>query len=118
MVIGLLSKSKAIHETRSQNVLSDLLAALRQPSFSDVDIPLELSLDIRDDLEIPIFNHIVVDSIPVVYRIPTYAFRGHGMHHNVCSPFLHGGPLPSFSTTYRPPILFLLSWYMSMLLLT
>jgi hypothetical protein len=61
-----------------KSLLSVPLAAMGHPSSSNVDTPSELSLCIRDDLEIRISSDIVDDYIPLIDGIPTSTFRWHG----------------------------------------
>ena len=60
-----------------KSILSVSLAAMDLPSSSKIDIPVDLTLDVRDDSgdsDSANFD----DSIPSMDGIPTYAFCWHG----------------------------------------
>ena len=60
-----------------KSILSVSLAAMDAPSSSKIDIPIDLTLDVRDDSgdsDSTNFN----DSIPCMDGIPAYAFCWHG----------------------------------------
>ena len=76
-----------------KSILLDSLAAMDLPSSSKIAIPIDLTLDVRDDSGDSDYTNFD-DSIPSMDGIPTYDFCWHGdTSLNVRSPCLHGGPL-------------------------
>ncbi len=60
-----------------KSILSVSLAAMQAPSSSVIDIPIDLTLDVRDDSGDSDSKNFD-DSIPSMDGIPDYAFCWHG----------------------------------------